>query len=61
MKRLIFGLKLSYELEIEFSECWDCSRENKHHNFILIFCINKKKWWGFELWLSPDIYCVMFL
>jgi len=34
---IIFGLELGYELEIEFVECWDCSRENKHCNFILIF------------------------
>ena len=61
MKRLIFGLELAYELEIEFVECWDCSRENKHCNFILISQINTKQIVGFELWLSPDIYCVMCL
>ena len=47
MKRLSFGLEVSYELEIEFVKCWDCSRENKHCNFILIFRINIKQIVGF--------------
>jgi len=42
VKRLIFGLELAYELEIEFAECWDFSRENKHCKLILIFRINTK-------------------
>ena len=46
MKRLIFCVELAYELEIEFAE-WDCSRENKHCNFILIFWINTKHIVGF--------------
>lgn len=47
MKRLSIGLELAYELEIEFAECWDCSREKKHCNFILIFWINTKQIVGF--------------
>ena len=47
MKWLRFDLELAYELEIEFAECWDCSRENKHCNFILIFVINRKEIAGF--------------
>ena len=42
MRRLSFGLELAYELEIEFVDSWDCSREKKHCNFILIFRINTK-------------------
>ena len=47
MNWLRFGLELTYELEIEFAEYWDCSRENKHCNFILIFWINTKQIVGF--------------
>jgi len=47
MKRIRFGLELAYELEIEFGECWDCSRENKNCNFILILRINTKQMVGF--------------
>ena len=47
MKRLRFSLELAYELEIEFVECLDCSKENKHCNFILIFRINTKHIMGF--------------
>ena len=47
MNWLRFGLDLAYELDIEFAECWDCSRENKHCNFILILRINTKHIVGF--------------
>ena len=47
MNWLSFGLELAYELEIEFDECWDFSRENKHCIFIFIFLINTKQIVGF--------------
>ena len=47
MNCLSFGLKLAYDLEIEFVQFWYCSRENKHCNFILIFWINTKQIVGF--------------
>jgi len=47
VKRLSFDLELGYELEFEYVECWDCSRENKHCNFILILWINRKQIVGF--------------
>jgi len=53
VKRLWFGLELAYELEIEFAEWWDCSIENKHCNFILIFWINTKQIVGFLVVAFP--------
>jgi len=53
VKRLRFGLELAYELDIEFVKCWDCSKENKHCNFILIFQINTKQIVGFSAVAFP--------
>jgi len=53
VNNLIFGLELAYELDIEFVECWDFSRENKHCNFILIFQINTNKIVGFWVVAFP--------
>ena len=53
MKRLIFGLELAYELEMEFFECWDFSWENNYCNFILIFLINTKQIVGFWVMVFP--------